>query len=108
MKKKWFWILVAVAVAAATIAIWQRKFSPTKVAFVNYQITTLGQIAKSNDNNYIKISEVDLDDLKKLRHFDVVMVNGMGLRITEEQRAQLQAVADKSSNILPIVSMPLL
>lgn len=95
MKKKWFWILVAVAVAAATIAIWQRKFSPTKVAFVNYQITTLGQIAKSNDNNYIKISEVDLDDLKKLRHFDVVMVNGMGLRITEEQRAQLQAVADK-------------
>ena len=82
MKKKLLWILLAAAVVWAAVMLWQKRFSPTKVAFVNYQITTLGQIAKSNDNNYIKIKEISVDELHKLRKFDMVMVNGMGLRTT--------------------------
>ena len=95
MKKKWLWTLIAAVVVAAAVFVWEKKLSPTEVAFVNYQITTLGQIAKSNDNHAIKIREVGLDDLGKLRKFDMVMVNGMGLRLTEEQRMELQDVADR-------------
>ncbi len=95
MKKKLLWIAGAAALVVAAAIIWNKKLSPTKVAFVNYQITTLGQIAKSNNNNYIKINEISVDEFHKLRKFDMVMVNGMGLRITEEQRALLQEVAEK-------------
>ena len=106
MKKKLFWILVTAVAVWAAVFLWQKKCSPTKVAFVNYQITTLGQIAKSNDNNYIKIKEISLDELKSLRKFDMVMVNGMGLRLTEEQRALLQEVADAVPTLTTAATNP--
>ena len=106
MKKKLLWILLAAVVVWAAVMLWQKRFSPTKVAFVNYQITTLGQIAKSNDNNYIKIKEISVDELHKLRKFDMVMVNGMGLRLTEEQRAVLQEVADDVPTLTTAATNP--
>ena len=106
MKKKLLWILLAAAVVWAAVMLWQKRFSPTKVAFVNYQITTLGQIAKSNDNNYIKIKEISVDELHKLRKFDMVMVNGMGLRLTEEQRTVLQEVADDVPTLTTAATNP--
>ena len=30
-----------------------------KVAFINYQVISLGQISKANDNSFIKISELE-------------------------------------------------
>ena len=106
MRKKLLWILVAAVVVLAAVMLWQKRFSPTKVAFVNYQITTLGQIAKSNDNNYIKIKEIGVDELHKLRNFDMVMVNGMGLRLTEEQRTVLQEVADDVPTLTTAATNP--
>ncbi len=69
---------------------WRAWFAPTRVAFVNYQITTLGQIAKSNQSRFIKIEEVPIEQLKRLRRADMVFVNGMGLRLTAEQRQLLE------------------
>jgi len=106
MKKTAFWIGVAAIIVGAAIIFWNKRFSPTKIAFVNYQITTLGQIAKSNDNDYIKIKEIGLDDFKRLRKFDMVMINGMGLRITEEQRGYLQSVAEKTPVLTTMATNP--
>ena len=106
MKKKLLWIAGAAALVVVAVTLWNKKLSPTKVAFVNYQITTLGQIAKSNDNNYIKIKEISLDDLAKLDKFDMVMVNGMGLRITEEQRALLQEIAESVPVLITAATNP--
>lgn len=75
--------------------------SATKVAFVNYQIITLGEIHKANDNSFIKIATVDTEELDKLKGYDMVFINAMGLRITEEQRAQIQKAADEG---LPVLS----
>jgi len=97
MKKTIIYISAAITMVLLSLFVWRARFSPTKIAFVNYQITTLGQIAKSNDNNYIKIKEIGLDKLKNLRKFDMVMINAMGLRITEEQRVELQTIAEKTS-----------
>ncbi len=106
MKKKLYWVFAAAVAVLAAVLVWQKKCSPTKVAFVNYQITTLGQIAKSNDNNYIKIKEISLDELKSLRKFDMVMVNGMGLRLTEEQRALLQEIAEEVPTLTTAATNP--
>lgn len=80
--------------------VWSLWLSPTKVAFVNYQVISLGQISKANDNSFIKIAELSTDDLNKLSAYDMVFINAMGLRITEDQRAQIQKAADKGLPIL--------
>ena len=91
-------ILISIAAALlllVAILFWRAKCGPTRIAFVNYQITTLGQIAKSNNNSFVKIKEVSLDELDKLSRYDMVFVNGMGLRITAEQRQTILDVAAK-------------
>jgi len=93
MKKLFFWTAFVAVIVIIAVVIWNKWFSPTRIAFVNYQITTLGQIAKSNNNSFIKIKEVGLDDLSSLDNVDMVMVNGMGLRLTQEQRETLLDVA---------------
>ncbi|RRD79281.1 cobaltochelatase subunit CobN [Tannerella forsythia] len=102
MKKKLLLIVGAAVVALAVLLfVWSRWFSATKVAFVNYQIITLGEIHKANDNSFIKIATVDTEELDRLKGYDMVFINAMGLRITEEQRAQIQKAADEG---LPILS----
>ena len=80
--------------------VWALWLSPTKVAFVNYQVISLGQISKANDNSFIKITEVSTDKLNTLGRYDMVFMNAMGLRITEDQRALIQKAADRGLPIL--------
>ncbi len=91
----------AAIVLLVAILFWRAKCSPTRIAFVNYQITTLGQIAKSNNNSFVKIKEVSLDELDKLSRYDMVFVNGMGLRITAEQR---QIILDAAAKV-PVMTV---
>ena len=97
MKKKSKIILGVCIVAAALIgmSVWNTWFSPTKIAFINFQTIQQGSISKANDNSSIKLSEVSLDNLDRLIGYDMVFINGMGLRIVEEQRQQIQQAADK-------------
>ena len=97
MKKKSKIILGVCIVAAVLvgISIWNAWFSATKIAFVNFQTIQQGSISKANDNSSIKLSEVSLDNLDRLTGYDMIFINGMGLRIVEEQRQQIQQAADK-------------
>ncbi len=97
MKKKSKIILGVCIVAAALIgmSVWNAWFSPTKIAFINFQTIQQGSISKANDNSSIKLSEVSIDNLDRLTGYDMVFINGMGLRIVEEQRQQIQQAADK-------------
>ena len=92
MKKKSKIILGGCIVVAALIGLsaWNAWFSATKIAFVNFQTIQQGSISKANDNSFIKLSEVSLDNLDRLTSYDMVFINGMGLRIVEEQRQQIQ------------------
>lgn len=70
------------------------------MAFVNYQVITLGQISKANDNSFIKIYELSTEELGRLKRYDMVFVNAMGLRITAEQRELVQKAARKGVPIM--------
>ncbi len=101
MKKKWLFTLVGSAlVVLLAWTAWNIWFSSTKVAFVHYQAISLGRILKANDNSFIKISELSTEELDKLTQYDMVFINGMGLRITEEQRAKIQTAVNKGVPIL--------
>lgn len=92
---------IAAALAAGILGvIWSGWMSPTRVAFVNWQVTELGQVAKANDNRHIRIRELPVDRLHEARKYDMVFVNGMGIRITADQRGLLQKYADRG---LPVI-----
>ena len=95
MKRKVkIWAGIALLAVVSGAVVWNILFSTTHVAFVNHQVITLGQIAKSNDNDRIKLSILDVEELDEIGKYDAVLINGMGLRITAEQRAMIQDAAD--------------
>ena len=104
--KKRYIIGIAVAAVAALIVwgVWVKWFGATRVAFVNYQIITLGEISKANDNKWITLHELSTDDIDNIGKYDMVFINAMGLRITEEQRATVQRAADKGTPILTVAA----
>ena len=100
-KKKYIFLgLLAAILVFILTACWRTMCSRTDVAFVNYQVITLGEISKSNDNSFIRLHVAPLDDIDSWSDYDAVVINGMGLRITEEQRQQIQTLADKGLPIL--------
>ena len=86
---------IALLVALGCLAAWNIWFSATRIAFVNYQATTLGQIARANDHARIRLASVEPSEFDRLGRYDVVLMNGMGLRITADERAALQRAADR-------------
>lgn len=91
---------IGLVIIVGAIVAWNILASPTRIAFVNYQAITLGQISKANDNSFVKIEELPVEELDKAGKYDMVFVNGMGLRITDDQRQMLQNVADKGTPVL--------
>ena len=74
-------ILIVAAVAALLLigfGVWSKWLSTTRIAFVNYQTITLGQIARANDNPLVKIENLTAEDLAKADGYDMVFVQAMG------------------------------
>lgn len=94
------WAGVILLAVVLSVVAWNRWFSATRIAFVNYQATTLGQIARSNDHARIRLASVEPSEFGRLGRYDVVLMNGMGLRITAEERAALQRAADRGLTVI--------
>ena len=104
MKKK-EWIIIGLGTSLLIGGgwwSWNRWFSPTRIAFVNYQAIVLGEIAKSNQNASIRIFDVPADEVEHLDRYDMVFVNAMGLTWTEEQRKQVRAAEKKGVPVLSV------
>lgn len=99
-KKAILFISGCVLLLCIAFMFWSSFASSTRIAFVNYQAILLGQISKANDNPFIKISELPVDALDEAGNYDMVFVNGMGLRITDEQRQNLIKVAENGIPVL--------
>lgn len=106
MKKKKLILggLAVVLVAVLLAFVWIKWCSATRIGFLHYQAIELGQIAKANDNGFVKLEEVSLEQLDDLDDYDIVFVNGMGLRLTQEQREQIRKAADKGLPMLTTMS----
>ena len=61
--------------------VWAFAGSPTKVAFLNYQVITMGRISAANDNSSIRLYELTPEDAYKAGRYDILLINGMGLVI---------------------------
>lgn len=101
MKRKVkIWAGVSLLVIVLGVVAWNILFSATRIAFLNYQVITLGEIAKANDNDRIKLSILDVEELDEIGKYDAVLINGMGLRITAEQRAAIEEAAQSGVTVI--------
>lgn len=95
-------IIVCAVIVGAGILLWNRYVSPTKIALVNFQAINLGQIGKANDNSFVKIEELPVEEIEKAGKYDMVFVTGMGLRLTAEQRQSLIDAAEGGTPVFTI------
>lgn len=99
-RKVKIWAGVSLLVIVFCVVAWKVLFSTTRIAFLNYQVITLGEISKANDNDRIKLFILDAEELDDIRKYDAVLINGMGLRITAEQRAVIEDAAKRGTTII--------
>lgn len=99
-KKKIIIAVIFVVLIAGVWLTWNSLASVTKVALVNFQPFQASSFAKSNKDKFVTYEIVSMDDLGKLKKYDFVLGFGMGMRASAEQRAQLQATADKGVPLL--------
>ncbi len=97
--------LAAATIVVAAIGLsWNKWFSKTRIGFMNFQAIELGQISKANTNSFIDIKDISPEDLKGLKKCDMLFINGMGLRITEEKRALVHELGQKRLPIFTIAA----
>lgn len=99
-QKRQILIAIALLIFVLGVVVWNILFSSTRIAFINYQGITLGHIAKANDNDKIKLASLEVDNLKRIGQYDLILINGMGLRITAEQRTLIEKAADDGVAII--------
>lgn len=105
-KKHIFLVLLAVIVLGGLAKAYSAWVGTTRIAFLNYQAIALGQISHANDNAMIKLSEITTDDFDHLDDYDMIIVNGMGLRIDENQRKQLEEASYKVPTLTHAATNP--
>ena len=105
-KKHIFLALLAVIVLGGLAKAYSAWVGTTRIAFLNYQAIALGQISHANDNAMIKLSEITTDDFDHLDDYDMIIVNGMGLSIDENQRKQLEEASYKVPTLTHAATNP--
>ena len=87
-------MFAALVLVAGVWLAWSRLASTTRIGLVNFQTFQASSFIKSNADRFIEFEDVPLDELDRLSRYDFVLGFGMGMRITAEQRAQIQQAAD--------------
>lgn len=101
-RRTWSAIIALLVLIVAGIFVWRTWLGTTRIALVNFQPLTSGHIAKANDNALIDLEDVSAEDIEKISGYDLVLINAMGLKITEEQRAKVKKLADDG---LPVLAL---
>lgn len=107
IKKKHISLALSIVIGLGGLAkAYSAWVGTTRIAFLNYQAIALGQISHANDNAMIKLSEITTDDFDHLDDYDMIIVNGMGLRIDENQRKQLEEASYKVPTLTHAATNP--
>ncbi len=99
-RKRILWACVIPLLILLGGMVWNFGFGTTRIGLVNYQAITMGQMAKANNHDRIRLATIDLEQLDDLKHYDMILVNGMGLRITAHQREALRQASQQGVTVL--------
>lgn len=84
------------AIAVAAFAVFYRKYlSVTDIAAFNFPDFTVEKFIRSNNNPFVKITPVSLDDTGTLSSYDVILVRIHGSSLTAEHFDAIRKAAEK-------------
>ncbi|MEB3005238.1 cobaltochelatase subunit CobN [Capnocytophaga sp. G2] len=86
MRKKILLITSLLFIGILGYFVWRKYIAPTRIALVNFLSYQSSNVALSNKDRFIKFEEVPLEELDRLKNYDFVLIWGMGMKISEEQR----------------------
>lgn len=106
MKKKYtLWGVIATVLLLLGYLGWRQWAAPTDIALINMSGFQGTPIAKSNTNRSVRYHLLSPQDfLKKSRGYEFVLMNGMGLKVDEGERAKLQKYADSGKPMMTVMA----
>ena len=90
MFKRVGFILIFIILVVISSRFYRQHVSTTKIAFINYREFQLSRISKSNQNSWIQIDALGMDQLNKVRDYSAVFIFGRGFQMSPEQMQTLQ------------------
>lgn len=103
LKIKILLILLIIITLSAGIFVYQKKMSPTRIAFIKYASFTYGELLKANENNdSVKLELLAIKEGKRLdlSKYDIVFISTMGLYITDELEEDIQKGLDSGIELI--------
>lgn len=87
------YVLLSALLIGAFLLLYFKGFAPTEVGFVNYPDYLVAGFADSNSSRFIKVSRINWKEGESpsLKKYAAVYIFGMGLRLSPEQKATLDA-----------------
>lgn len=85
--------LALLAVLVTLVILYGRYAAPTRVALVNYPGFQAAKFASAQDVGWVSIERFAGSDYSELAHFDVILVFGRGLTLSEQALADIKTVA---------------
>ena len=99
MKKKLLYIVSVGIFFVLAIFIYIKYISRTQIAVISFPDFMLEKMERSNNNNWVKLSNVNLDELDKINKYDLIIVRGHGVRISPEQLDRFRKASQKGYKI---------
>jgi len=97
-------IVLLAALALAGAGLW-RLGGPTRVLFVNFRDWQVADFHDGASSPLIRVMRAGVEDMgPALRRSDVIVLFGMGLRMNEEQRAQVDRAIARGKHVFVYAS----
>lgn len=92
-------ITIGLIALVALFIFYQAKLAPTKIGLVNYPEFLYTKIAKSNNSKFVSVKNVKLDQLNKLERYDMLIIFGMGIRLSDEGEQEIIKAGENGTKI---------
>lgn len=91
--------MLLLALVGIACAGWSKWLSPTKVALINYPEFMSGKIARSTNSFFIDVDVLEQGKVDDLKQYDMLLIFGMGLKLTAEQEKYIRSVGEQGTGI---------
>lgn len=87
------------AVVVLLVLCYVRWMAPTRIATLNFPDFSVEKMIRSNDNRWVRIEPVDLDDPGRLGRYDVVLVRVHGSSMDASHLAAIRRAMEKGAAV---------
>lgn len=90
------WTAAAILAVLGLGAGWSLWLAPTRVALINYPDFQAARIVQARSSWFVQVDALGTGDLDRIRHYDLALLFGRGLALSDQQTQQLRAAAART------------